>query len=271
MKFLTQTMFLLVVFVLVNPASAEPVPHLINYQGKLTGADGSPLATGDYTLSFKIYKQASSGTAVWGPQTFTNAPVAQGHFNIILGQTDDAGTDIATAFTSDSTYLEITVNNGSPILPRQRILSAPYAVSSLNAEVARTVRGDNLYIDPDNGNIGVHTTQPQAELDLGNGAIANVNWANSDTGVGSGLIPDVIACNKTFTLNGDGNGYAINFSKEDCGGYLPDDSYQGAATKVHVCNGSITFNVVTAPPSVHFYAYSPCGSGGVGALYFKVK
>ncbi len=47
---------------------AEPVPHLINYQGRLTGADGNPLATGDYTLSFKIYNQASGGMAVWGPQ-----------------------------------------------------------------------------------------------------------------------------------------------------------------------------------------------------------
>ncbi len=128
MKTLNQVIIIFAALVLYGNALAEPVPHLINYQGKLTGADGSPLATADYTLSFKIYNQASSGTAVWGPQNFPNVPVAQGYFNVILGPLDTGGKSIVDAFATANAYLEIMVNNGSPILPRQRVLSAPYAV-----------------------------------------------------------------------------------------------------------------------------------------------
>ena len=132
---------------------AQSVPQLINYQGMLTDATGQPLATQEYNISFNIYITSTGGTAVWGPQIFDGSagtghgakvPVVQGHFNVILGQVDTNNRSISEAFVSEETYLEITVNGGSPITPRQRILSAPYAINSGNG-VAQFPQGD-IYI-----------------------------------------------------------------------------------------------------------------------------
>lgn len=113
-------------------AQADGVPQLINYQGYLTDKDGAPLATAEYTLSFSIYTAPTGGAAAWGPQTFNNVPVVRGYFNVILPIND--------VFQSNATtYLQIVVNNGSPIAPRQQILSAPYAMNALNGNPSGTI------------------------------------------------------------------------------------------------------------------------------------
>lgn len=117
------------------------VPKLINYQGSLLDAQGQPLPTADYTLEFSLYDSPASTNRIWGPQVFDGAtdpghgaqvPVVQGYFNVILGPVDADATprSLANAFTEADRYLEITVNGGQPILPRQRILSTPYALKA---------------------------------------------------------------------------------------------------------------------------------------------
>jgi hypothetical protein len=49
---------------------AQTVPALINYQGQLTDANGAPLATTDYMLTFTIHDAATGGNQVSGPQVF---------------------------------------------------------------------------------------------------------------------------------------------------------------------------------------------------------
>ncbi len=122
-------------------ADTVSVPQLVNYQGMLTDAEGSPYETAEYTLVFSIFGEASAGEAVWGPQTFADVPVVRGHFNVLLGPVDDAATALDTAFASPASYLEITVA-GETIAPRQQILSAPYAMraeQAAQAEVAATL------------------------------------------------------------------------------------------------------------------------------------
>ncbi|MDR4504182.1 MAG: hypothetical protein MRK01_05215 [Candidatus Scalindua sp.] len=125
-----------------SPVHASSVPQLINYQGMLTDAEGNPLPTKEYKLSFKIFTVASGGTEVWGPQTFdgdSKVPVVKGHFNVILGPKDANGRNIVEAFVSDKSYLEITVGDGQPILPRQHILSTPYAIKAGNGNPVGTI------------------------------------------------------------------------------------------------------------------------------------
>ncbi len=125
---------------LPSTASTSSVPELINYQGKLTDAQGQPLATGEYGLAFGIYATANGGTAIW-TEPHTNVPVVRGHFNVILGGITSG---LANAFASSERYLEIkiTANPQGPvtphqvIAPRQRILSAPYAIKSQHAKEA---------------------------------------------------------------------------------------------------------------------------------------
>lgn len=120
------------------------VPLLINYQGYLTDKDGNPLPTAEYTLSFSIFNVPTDGTSVWGPQTFEKVPVVKGYFNVILGPNDADNHRITDAFTSDLAYLSISVNGGLSIRPRQRILSAPYAMNAMNGVPVGTVMASML-------------------------------------------------------------------------------------------------------------------------------
>ncbi|MCD4752998.1 MAG: tail fiber protein [Anaerolineaceae bacterium] len=121
---------------------------MINYQGMLTDAQGNPLETMEYKLSFSIFSGPTGGAAVWGPQVFdggsntghgAKVPVVRGHFNVILGPKDTSNRDITNAFVTENAYLAITVGDGAPIAPRQRILSTPYAVRALHGVPAGTI------------------------------------------------------------------------------------------------------------------------------------
>jgi len=90
----------------------------------------------DYELSFRIWDAAAGGNPVWGPQVFNGQsgpgygpkiPVVQGYFNVMLGPVDTSGISIANAFNGTDCYIEVTISNRPSILPRQRILSTPYA------------------------------------------------------------------------------------------------------------------------------------------------
>ncbi|MFO0794926.1 MAG: hypothetical protein U0586_12810 [Candidatus Brocadiaceae bacterium] len=131
---------ILALFVLYSGVQAQTagVPQLINYQGYLTDKDGNPLTPGEYDLSFSIYADTSTKTAVWGPQKFdgvqgpghgSKVPVVRGYFNVILGPIDTNSVSIDKAFSASNRFLEITVGT-STISPRQQILSTPYALNA---------------------------------------------------------------------------------------------------------------------------------------------
>lgn len=127
------------VALLAAPALAQ-VPPLVNYQGHLTDATGAPLS-GNLSLAFRVFAapcglHPCGDVPVWGPATMLVA-VVNGSFNVVLGNDID-GDPIADAFNDPNRYVEITVDGAAPILPRQQVLSAPYALSSSG------VRGTNV-------------------------------------------------------------------------------------------------------------------------------
>ena len=121
-------------------SSAQSVPALINYQGRLSNPDGSGLPTSDYQLTFNIYDSSNTTSGlIWGPQVFDGAqgqghgskiPVVQGYFNVMLGPTDTTGVSLANAFNDTNRFVEIKVGTNSAIKPRQQILTAPFAFNS---------------------------------------------------------------------------------------------------------------------------------------------
>jgi len=129
-------------------------PAYVNYQGRLSDAAGQPLSTGTYTLEFSIYDDATGSAPtnrVWGPFLLDGAVgdghgpsvgVIDGRFNAILGPVDTGARSIQDAFDGDSRYLEIKVNNGAPILPRQQFLSTPFAFRARSVAGNLAVPGD---------------------------------------------------------------------------------------------------------------------------------
>jgi len=176
----TSRLFALLFLLQLNLA-AQNVPPLINYQGRLSNPDGSPLATADYQLSFKVYDAASNGNLVWGPQIFDGAaalghgamiPVVQGYFNVMLGPSDTNGLSLAGAFNGTNRFIEMTVSNNPPIAPRQQILTAPFAFQAAYAALAGTAS---------NVASGINITNA---VITGNGAgLTNLNASQLDSGV----------------------------------------------------------------------------------------
>ena len=96
-------------------AQTANVPSLVNYQGKLTKANGTALDPGPYKLVFNIYDKSEpteEEKKLWGPLTINNVPVVGGFFNVLLGN-DDNGNSIQTAFSGSERYLGITVGNST--------------------------------------------------------------------------------------------------------------------------------------------------------------
>lgn len=115
----------------VSNALCGSIPQLINYSGSLADAGGQLVADGSYKLTFRIYDASTGGNALWTEtwdQSTSLVMVAGGSFNAMLG----SHTEIPTSFFSDHpvTFLGITVDTDSEMLPRQRITSVGYAFTA---------------------------------------------------------------------------------------------------------------------------------------------
>lgn len=108
--------------------AGQSVPLSLNYQGKLNDSAGNPV-NGIISIEFNIYDVAAGGTPLW-TETFSMVSVNQGIFNVLLGSTVPIDPAV---LSGSSRYLEIRVANDPPMTPRQRILSAAFAIQSENA------------------------------------------------------------------------------------------------------------------------------------------
>jgi len=108
------------------PTAVNATPGVIPYQGVLTDASGNPLK-GPMKMVFKIYNVAEGGTAKWTEAySAQEINVENGVFHVMLGS--------KTAFQQSDLngyplYLEITVGDDAPMMPREMIGSVPTALS----------------------------------------------------------------------------------------------------------------------------------------------
>lgn len=109
-------------------SSYAAVPHLINYQGRLTDSSGTPL-NGSYNLTFRIYDAETAGNLLW-EETNAGVVIQKGIFSVLLGSV----TALNLAFDKPY-FLEIKVGN-EVMSPRQRITTAGYAIRAEKAEGA---------------------------------------------------------------------------------------------------------------------------------------
>lgn len=105
-------------------------PRLVNYQGRLTDAGGTPLADGPKNLRFIIWNDpvlSAPMNEVWnsGPTTVTTT---DGLFTIILGASPQPALD-PVDFADTNLWLGITVGADPEITPRTRLTASPYLIS----------------------------------------------------------------------------------------------------------------------------------------------
>ena len=112
-------------------ASAFSQTTEFSYQGFLS--DNSASANGNFDFEFRLYDAATGGNLL-GTIQRTNVPVANGVFSATLDFPSQP-------FTGGSRFMEISVKPSSggsftTLAPRQKILSAPYAIFSNVAQTA---------------------------------------------------------------------------------------------------------------------------------------
>ncbi len=109
--------------------SYADIPHLINYQGKLTDKDNKPVTDGTYPVTFRIYDSETAGSLLW--EETQSITVQKGVFSVLLGGV----TNLSLPFDKPY-FLEIKVKD-EVLSPRQRIASVGYAYRAENANQAQ--------------------------------------------------------------------------------------------------------------------------------------
>jgi len=111
-------------------AQSAAVTSAFSYQGHLTDA-GAP-ANGTYDLQFTLFNTISGGSGIAPPLTVDDVTVINGLFTVTL----DFGPAV---FAGGNQWIQIGVRPGVqsgafvPLVPRQRVMSSPYAVRAGSA------------------------------------------------------------------------------------------------------------------------------------------
>jgi hypothetical protein len=145
------TMVLLALLVGVSAVGAitlNGAPQVINYQGRLTDAGGTPLADGPHGVEFRIWADSTSsslGNLLWdsGPTTVTTD---KGLFSVKLGSPPQSAFSYLPFYDS-LIFLGITVGADPEIAPRTRLTSVPFAMTAQNAVTANSA-GTAYYLVP---------------------------------------------------------------------------------------------------------------------------
>jgi hypothetical protein len=124
---------------LLAAEDAVSIPRTMNFQGKLTDSTGG-VRNGDFSMTFRIYDQATGGTLIWTEDhtAGNRVHVTAGLFNVLLGR--------LTPITGlpDSSFLEMEVE-GEVVAPRVSLASSPYSFYSNQANTAgQAANSDSL-------------------------------------------------------------------------------------------------------------------------------
>jgi Chaperone of endosialidase len=142
-------------------AQATPKPpERMTYQGFIAGSDGVALgntAPKNYDVIFRVYDAETGGILIWGEQQ--TATVDKGYFSVLLGEgapvsgIPNAGITLSSLFnsaTASDRFVQFTVKGigtggaDVDILPRARMMSAPYAFLASRAGVATLAESANV-------------------------------------------------------------------------------------------------------------------------------
>ena len=126
---------MLIMISLFSLQTAEAVPLQVTQQGRILEADGSAVS-GVHNVTFRLYSDASAGTILWTEILATS--FSNGYYAAVLGTDEVTNPLDSTTLALYPLYLELQLNNNSPMSPRHLLSSAPYAQL---AGVAESVDG----------------------------------------------------------------------------------------------------------------------------------
>lgn len=128
---------------LTNPAQAAPSNETLSFSARLKSSTGAIVADGYYNIRFKLYSQASGGSAVW-TETYHDAngasegqdyriKVANGYFSVKLGSLEQfTGVDWSgdLFLTMDVGGTALIADWDGEMDPRIQLSAVPYALNA---------------------------------------------------------------------------------------------------------------------------------------------
>jgi len=231
------------------------IPQLINFQGMLTDAAGTPIS-GNRTVEFRIYDSALGGALNWSEtQTVT---IDQGLFSVLLGSVTSIPLSL---FNGGDRYITMKVDTDPEMTPRKRLVSVGYAFYAYDGDkvdgydasaFVRSIDG----VTPDAGDV---------DLVAGANVTITPNPGNHEITIaasGGGPVDD-----GDWTISGD-NIYSSVSGNVGIGMTNPGEKLQVAGT-IHCTYGAIKFPDGTAQFTA---AYNTSGGiDGSGTAFYIPK
>lgn len=194
---------------------ALAVPMSITYQGQLNQVDSglvTPMAGTSVALEVRLWNQAEGGNALWGREI----PVTldSGAFNMIIS--DSVGSQLITSSlqsviqnATGVLYIGLKVKGGVEISPRQRMLSAAYAVAAGSAEKSFGNFAVNDHLQVSNGATVTGTTTLQGATAVNSTlTVSGKTDLNGDTEMekltvnGTATLRSPVTANSTLAVSG---------------------------------------------------------------------
>ena len=120
------------------------VPHVINYQGKITKSIGALVDT-TIQMVFSIYDVSTNGIPLW-TETQPAVEVEKGVFSVLLGSMNPLPESI---FDGTVLYLGLKIGADPEITPRKEMVSVAYAMKSIKADTANFAHASGTTEDID--------------------------------------------------------------------------------------------------------------------------
>jgi hypothetical protein len=158
----SSTLLTVVILLCFTVAAQAEVPKLINYQGKLTTAQGGCVDT-TVQMTFSIYSDAMSISPLWA-ETQSSVQVNEGVFNVLLGSVDSIPDSV---FNGEIRYLGVKVGDDLEMTPRRAIVSVAYAYRTSEADTAQYARTAPPDRDWDADTSGLHIYRLAGNVGIG--------------------------------------------------------------------------------------------------------
>ena len=116
---------------------AFAVPVQLSQQGRLLESDSSPVE-GVHSVAVRLFDDPEYGYVLWEEEQ--SISFINGYYSIFLG-TDTSNPIDESLLVLEPLYVEVRVDGGAPLLPRQKLSSTPY---SRMAGIATHVQGGDV-------------------------------------------------------------------------------------------------------------------------------
>ena len=193
------------------------VPQLVHYQGILTDTGGDPV-TSPVNVVFALWNQPTLGDSLWS-ESQPVTPDTLGRFNVLLGSWRPIHDSV---FAGSDVYLSVKAGGDPEMIPRQRIVSVPFAyrVSTVDSAGGGTITS-KVSIGPGHTNtgedafvVGRDNTASGNYSSIGGGRFNKAIWEGASVGGGY----DNIASNIYATVAGGAFDSAGNAGATVAGG-----------------------------------------------------